>query len=220
MPAAISPRSPAPLSPTKTFDRSKVLLSDEDINEFREIFNLIDSDKSGCISTDELKQLVESVGMKLTDEEFEEMTKELDGDGSGEVDFEEFLVTMSRGANSQYSAEDIRTAFQTFARNAPPGLIRMRDLYEGLTVYLKNKDVNHNDINNLMKQFEDSVITLPGVYDTEGIPVRFFKYDEYINLMMSASQPTPIPGPKPELKKGATKKLKAKDTADGDGEGE
>lgn len=196
--AAVDASPKSPVSPAdsakaagtqvdENFDRSKILLSDEDINEFREIFNLIDLDKSGCISTDELKQLVESVGMKLTDAEFMDMVTELDEDGSGEIDFGEFLTTMSNGCNAQYDHQTIRAAFQTFSRNAPPGLIRINDLYEALTVYMRQKDVDHREIHDLLRQFEDSVITLPNVFDANGVAVRFFKFDDYINLMMSGS---------------------------------
>lgn len=167
----------------KVFDRSGVLLSDADIEEFREIFNLIDTDGSGSIGTDELKQLVESVGMKLTEEQFEGMVNDLDSDGSGEVDFGEFLTTMSQGANAKFSADEIRFAFQTFSRNAPPGLIRIRDLYESLTVYNKHSEASHHEVNELLKHFEESITTLPGVLDKDGMPVRFFRYNDYINLM-------------------------------------
>ena len=41
----------------------RVALSEEDIREFREIFNLVDTDGSGAIDSDELQVLVESVGV-------------------------------------------------------------------------------------------------------------------------------------------------------------
>ena len=56
-------------------------MSEADLQEFREIFNLVDSDGSGAISVDELSQLIQAVGMKLSDQELQEMVQELDADG-------------------------------------------------------------------------------------------------------------------------------------------
>ena len=39
-------------------------LTDEELAEFREIFNLVDLDKGGTISKDELKQLMNTLGLK------------------------------------------------------------------------------------------------------------------------------------------------------------
>lgn len=84
---------------------------------------------------------------------------------------------MSRDINPAYSVEEVTKAFRTFARNAPPGLIKLTDLAEALKVYLY-KTVDHREINDLLKNFEDQTIRLPGV------DADFFKYEDYINLMM------------------------------------
>ena len=39
-------------------------LTDEELDEFREIFNLVDLDKGGSISKSELKQLMSTLGLK------------------------------------------------------------------------------------------------------------------------------------------------------------
>merc|ERR1712093_138473 len=132
--------------------RDQIKLSDSDIQEFREIFNLIDTDNSGRISANELGQLVESVGMRLSPEELNQMVLELDKDNSGDIDFTEFCATMSRDINPAYSVEEVTKAFRTFARNAPPGLIKLTDLAEALKVYLY-KTVDHREINDHLKNF-------------------------------------------------------------------
>ena len=64
----------------------RAALTEDDIREFREIFSLVDTDGSGAISTEELGVLVESVGMKLTPNELQDMVNELDADQSGEIE--------------------------------------------------------------------------------------------------------------------------------------
>ena len=51
----------------------------------------MDRDKGGTLSTEEVKQLMELLGMKVRQEELEQLVSEIDVDGSGQVDFEEFL---------------------------------------------------------------------------------------------------------------------------------
>ena len=63
-------------------------LTDQELSEFREIFNLVDLDKGGTISRDELKQLMITLGLKPTQEEVNSMVAEIDSDGNGEIDFD------------------------------------------------------------------------------------------------------------------------------------
>lgn len=63
-------------------------LTEEELAEFREIFNLVDLDKGGTISKDELKQLMQTLGLKPTQEELNAMVDEIDQDGNGEIDFD------------------------------------------------------------------------------------------------------------------------------------
>lgn len=66
-------------------------ITEEELQEFREIFDLVDEDKSGEISKDELKKLMITLGLKPTDEQIDTMMKEVDEDGSGDIDFSEFV---------------------------------------------------------------------------------------------------------------------------------
>lgn len=154
-----------------------IALSARDIQEFREIFNLIDTDGSGCISPEELGALIEQVGLKITQEELDELVHEIDVDGSGEIDFQEFLETMSRDINPSYSPGEVCRAFKMFARQAPGGMIKLRDLQEALQVYLHGK-VDHHEIQTVLKAFEDSLVTLPDNDEP------YFNYMDYVNLMM------------------------------------
>ena len=58
---------------------------------YTKVFDLMDRDKGGTLSIDEVKQLMELLGMKIRQDELEQMIAEIDSDGSGQVDFEEFL---------------------------------------------------------------------------------------------------------------------------------
>jgi hypothetical protein len=57
-----------------------------------EVFNSIDIDDSGTICEDELKELLNSLGMVASHDEVSALFKTLDVDGSGSICFEEFTT--------------------------------------------------------------------------------------------------------------------------------
>uniref|UniRef100_A0A8P0NV50 EF-hand calcium-binding domain-containing protein 11 n=2 Tax=Canis lupus familiaris TaxID=9615 RepID=A0A8P0NV50_CANLF len=71
-------------------------LKEGQIADFKEIFSLLDKDVfdkdgNGYISAVELHHVMTNSGVKLTDEEVDEMIKEADTDGDGRVNYEEFV---------------------------------------------------------------------------------------------------------------------------------
>ena len=60
-----------------------------------EAFKFFDKDRSGNISFDEIKTVMQAIGEDICDEEIVDMIKEADIDEDGEVNYEEFLGMMS-----------------------------------------------------------------------------------------------------------------------------
>jgi calmodulin len=115
-------------------------LSDEERAEFKEIFDLVDEDHSGNISIKELKKLMETLRLHPTDQELEAMMKEVDTDGSGEIDFEEFVTVMSRRVQADYTPEQLKSAFKVFETDNVPSVLGSSVLLEhALTTYGSDK---------------------------------------------------------------------------------
>ncbi|RVW22460.1 Calmodulin [Vitis vinifera] len=62
--------------------------------ELKEAFKVFDKDQNGFISAAELRHVMTNLGEKLTDEEVDEMIREADVDGDGQVNYEEFVRMM------------------------------------------------------------------------------------------------------------------------------
>lgn len=62
--------------------------------EMIEAFRIFDTDGDGSITADELRQIFNNLGEKLTDEEISDMIKEADTDGDGEINYQEFVRMM------------------------------------------------------------------------------------------------------------------------------
>jgi len=63
-------------------------------DEMLEAFKVFDSDGNGMISSEELRQIMHNLGEKLTTEEVDEMVREADIDGDGQINYEEFVRMM------------------------------------------------------------------------------------------------------------------------------
>ena len=91
---------------------SMLAFIEESAEQVKEAFANIDKHGKGRISTGTLVTLVRSLGLNPTEEETEDMINEVDADGSGDVDFIEFLQMMK----SRWYAVDeaVREAFEMF----------------------------------------------------------------------------------------------------------
>ncbi|GBG27901.1 Calmodulin [Hondaea fermentalgiana] len=151
--------------------RSAEDLSEEELAEYREIFNLVDRDGGGSISNSELGDLMDTLGINASQEEIDLMINEIDQDSNGEIDFEEFVAVMSRRVKAAYTPDQVRNAFSFFAGDATPGLIKPECLERVLLDYCSDR-VNKDQVQELLRQLET---------DSNGL----FNYTEYISMMMS-----------------------------------
>jgi len=71
-------------------------------------------DGGGSIDARELKELMVSAGQNPTDEELEEMIRIADADGTGDIDFAEFVTLMAHRIADEKSEETLRAAFSVF----------------------------------------------------------------------------------------------------------
>ena len=67
---------------------SKKITTNDTEEEIKDAFRIFDKDGNGLISAHELRQIMMNLGEKLTDEELDEMMREADLNGDGQIDYE------------------------------------------------------------------------------------------------------------------------------------
>ena len=68
---------------------------EEETDPYKAAFDKFDTDGSGQIDALELQELMKDLGITKTDFEIEQMVKEVDEDGNGEISFSEFQVMLA-----------------------------------------------------------------------------------------------------------------------------
>lgn len=58
-----------------------------------------------------------SLGQDPTETELRDMISEVDKDGNGTIDFDEFLILMAKNSNEGEEEEDIKRAFKVFDKD-------------------------------------------------------------------------------------------------------
>merc|ERR1711975_116453 len=102
-------------------------LTDEQVEEVREVFGLFDADQSGAIDCRELKGAMRALGFEVKNEELKKMVGDIDTDGNGSVEFKEFMGMMTGKMGEKDSREDIVNVFAMFDDEELQDMINQSD---------------------------------------------------------------------------------------------
>uniref|UniRef100_A0A8C9RWE5 Troponin C, skeletal muscle n=1 Tax=Scleropages formosus TaxID=113540 RepID=A0A8C9RWE5_SCLFO len=156
--------------PTDAQSDARSFLSEEMITEFKAAFDMFDSDGGGDISTRELGTVMRMLGQNPTREELDAIIEEVDEDGSGTIDFEEFLVMMVQQLKEDQagkSEEELSECFRIFDKNCD-GFIDREEFAEIL--HSTGEPVTEEEIDELMSEADKNN---DGKIDFDGEMHRF-----------------------------------------------
>ncbi len=89
-------------------------LTEDEVIEIKEAFDLFDSDHSGTIDTAELKQALSNLGIDAKNQTLQNMMNDIDKNQSGTIDFNEFIELMTAKFSDKDTPEDLRKVFDLF----------------------------------------------------------------------------------------------------------
>lgn len=118
---------------------------DKQMAEFREAFNFFDKDRDGKLTTRELGIVMRSLGENPTETSLSEWVSEVDRDGSGRVEFGEFVKLMQRSMKeSKQDTEDVREAFKIFDKegNGFISAVELRHVLTSLGERLTDEEID------------------------------------------------------------------------------
>jgi calmodulin len=128
-------------------------LTTEEITEYREMYDLFDEDKSGAIDAEELGKVMRALGHFPTNAEIQKVVDEVDEDGSGVVEFSEFLVLMVKYKQTHEPEDDpdaeLLRAFQVFDKDGS-GYITADELRDFLT--RMGEPLTDDEVDDLLRQ--------------------------------------------------------------------
>ncbi|CAF3717820.1 unnamed protein product, partial [Rotaria magnacalcarata] len=125
-------------------------MTTHDAYELKLLFSLFDTNHDGCITYDEIKQLVETVsGQIWTEEQLVAFMKIVDMDTSGDITVDEFTVMMNEYIPT--STLGLRDLFNTFDLSAD-GVVDKQEFDQVMKD--KGKDLNQDQINIFSNKFQ------------------------------------------------------------------
>jgi len=89
-------------------------LTEDQIAEFKEAFNIFDKDGNGEITTKELGTVLRSLGQIPSEETLKQIIAEVDYDKNGTISFKEFLGLMEKKLRENDTEDELIEAFKVF----------------------------------------------------------------------------------------------------------
>merc|ERR1711991_1124475 len=91
-------------------------LTQDQVEEIKEAFDLFDTDGSGSIDVNELKVAMKALGMDAKSDEIRKLINDIDSDGDGTIDFDEFLAMMTARKQGEDTRERPSQSVQAVRR--------------------------------------------------------------------------------------------------------
>ena len=144
-------------------------LSEEEICELREAFNIFDVNSEGTINKDKLILLLFSLKQYPTKEELEETMESQGLDKLEQINFDQFLKIMGKRINTKKIDEDVylRNLFDSMDRNKN-GMISIHEIR--YIILHSNENISEKDLEILMNNVDS---------DNDGL----ISFEEFLSFM-------------------------------------
>lgn len=139
------------------------------LKDYRDAFEMFDKDKDGTITVRELANVMRSLNQDPSEQELQDMIAEVDVDGNGRIDFEEFVSLMNRRSKETDIEEEVINAFRVFDKDGN-GLISSNELRQVMT-----------SLGDRLTDEEADEMIREADVDGDG----YINYEEFVRMMMA-----------------------------------
>jgi len=153
----------------KRTGRRKSQLDKNEVHQLKQAFKFFDKNDDGTITTEEINVVMESIGLQISKQELEDIMADLDVNGDGHMDFDEFVQMMDRRMSVHSQRAEIEDTFKFFDKNGD-GKITFEELKEVLLTL--GEEVSDKDVWDMIKEA-----------DTNGD--NAIDFEEFITMMVS-----------------------------------
>jgi len=158
------------VKPARKTGRRKSQLDKNEIRQLKEAFAYFDSNHTGEISTQEIGKVMKTVGFEVNEEELGDVMHDIDANGDGHMDFDEFVVMMDRRMSIGSQVDEMKATFTFFDKNGD-GKIDFDELKEVL--FKLGEEVTDKDVRDMI---QDADINGDGCID----------FQEFVRMMLAS----------------------------------
>ncbi|XP_068146530.1 calmodulin-beta [Drosophila tropicalis] len=132
-----------------------------------EAFKILKKDSEGSVTTRELANIMRSLGCHPTDGELQSMVNEVDYDGNGSIEFEEFSAMILRKLRATNNEDELREAFRIYDRDNN-GFIQPGELKYILTAL--GVKITDDEVEEMIREYD---------FDHDGQ----MNFDDFVGMM-------------------------------------
>ncbi|XP_017097503.2 calmodulin-1 [Drosophila bipectinata] len=154
-------------APPKLNKKKMEELSHDDQQLIRDAFGIMDKEGEGAITSKELAVVIRALGRQPTDNEVQSIINEVDSDGNGSIDSEEFCNVILRKMRDTNVEEELREAFRVFDKenNGYLSTTELKNVYTALGV-----KVGDDELEEMIREYD---------LDQD----NHLNYEEFVNMM-------------------------------------
>jgi len=144
-------------------------LTDDKLNELKEVFEMFDRDKDGLIDAKELGNILRSMDHEPSEQELLDLISDVDSNNDGKIHFNEFLSIMIKRAKDSDVEEELIEAFRIFDKEGE-GRISSSE-FRHIMMTLGEK-LSEDEIDEMIKEAD---------FKSEG----FINYRDFVKVILS-----------------------------------